>query len=155
MNRPATVERHAWAISSGRVERANVAGIRRILNHAWRLRRGYSGNRSNATVEDADRLETLLERHHPTALGELHHSGLAVLRNKRYAKRWTPAQTRIIGSEHVRFDLVRFDDVGRGNYVPVWNVIAFAGGFHFRNISRQTAWSLGLESGPTVVEGNS
>lgn len=158
-------KKHLDAINSGKVEKTNVIGIRKALAHVDRIRAGYSGNRSNATPEQADALEYALRLHRPRVMGELHDTGLKVLRNPRYAKRWTPWQQKAIdAADHFR--LVRFDREGNSALVPVyavWSKVppkgdALDGGtyeaFHFRNIPWQTAFYAGLESGPVIVEGN-
>lgn len=145
-----TIARHKAAVIAGRIEKTNVIGIRKALNEMER-------NRSNpAELIDAlfDLTEAIAE-HCPTVAGELHDSGLKVLRNPRYAKRWNDAQRAIINYPLVKFRLVRFDNIGpRGAHVvPVYRVIGDErmGAFTFRNIPWQSAWSLGEEDGPRVV----
>lgn len=149
-----TFKKHIAAIESGRIERSNIIGIRKALNAWGRQSRGYSVSRTapRVAIEDINGAEHAIERHHPTAIGQLHESGLKVLRNPRYRRRWTEAQQRIIDGA-CRFDLIRFDPVADGrNWVPVWRVISRDGEhFAFRNIPWQTAWSFGEEDGPRVV----
>lgn len=149
----ATAERHLKAIAHGAVTRSHVIGIRKALNHVGRLRAGWSGNRSNVTPAEADAIEAALERRQPLVIGELHDSGLALLRSKRYAKRLANYADVIANLK--AFHLVRFDELRAGHVVPVYR--ATAGGenyFYFRNIPWQSAWSLGEESGPTIVQGS-
>jgi hypothetical protein len=149
-----TFQKHLDAITSGKITRSNIIGIRKALN-AWdRKSRGYSVGQTapRVTVGEINAAEHLIAKHHPTATGELHEGGLKVLRNRRYAKRWTPEQERII-HDAMRFDLIRFDPLANGqNWVPVYRVVSrYCESFAFRNIPWQSAWSLGEEDGPRVV----
>lgn len=136
------------AIEAGTVTKTNVIGIRKAINHVERLRAGWSGNRSNVTPEEADTLEEALRRHEPRVVGELHESGLKLLRSPRWRKRWNERQAAII--EHLdRFALVRFDRIGQTNAVPVYRAISNdRGSFLFRNVPWQTANYTGEPSGP-------
>lgn len=153
MNKQTTAQRHIDAISARCLTKTNVIGIRKALAHVDRIRAGYSGNRSNATPEQADRMENLIAQKRPTVLGELHDSGVELLRSPRYAKRWNDEQREIIGDAHLRFDLIRFDRE-RSAVIPVYCATSWKGRFCFRNIPWQTAFYLGLESGPTVEPDN-
>lgn len=148
-----TAERHMAAIQSGEVTKTNVIGIRKAVNHAARLRAGWSA-RSAVTIPEANALETALEHHEPRVVGELHESGLAVLRSPRWRKRWNEKQAGIIERlDH--FKLARFDRIGsRGAHaVPVYRAVDVTGqSFLFRNVPWQTAYYSGEESGPVVVE---
>lgn len=143
-----TIARHLAAVQSGTIEKTNVIGIRKAINAMER-------NRTNP-AELIDALFELTEaigKHRPTVAGELHESGLKVLRNPRYAKRWTPMQDCTIRSLDY-FQLIRFDWIGpRGDHVvPVYRAVATDGAsFAFRNIPWQSAWSLGEKDGPRVV----
>src|SRR3954470_14334187 len=86
-----TAERHFNAIADGRVTKSNVIGIRKAINHVERLRAGYSGNRSSVTPDQAAWLERALADREPHVVGELHESGLKLLRSPRYRKRWNEA----------------------------------------------------------------
>lgn len=160
-----TYEKHMAAIESGEVSKTNVIGIRKAINHAERLRAGLSGNRSSVTVGEAMALRRALVDNRPKVTGELHETGLAVLRNRRYAKRWKAWQQQAIdAADHFR--LVGFDLIGRrgAHAVPVyalWSKVPPKGdamddgtyeAFHFRNVPWQTAQYEGEESGPVVVE---
>jgi hypothetical protein len=74
-----------------------------------------------------------------------------VLRNQRYAKRWTPEELLIIAcADH--FELIRFDRVGRRYSVKVYHRVSHDGkSFAFRNIPWQTAYYAGLDDGPRIV----
>lgn len=151
-----TFQKHLAAIASGKITRSNIIGMRKGFNAWERASRGYSTSRTNPgfTNLEADDLTLAIDKHHPTATGELHDGGLIVLRNPRYAKRWSAFEQRIIDGA-CRFDLIRFDWIGsRGaQCVPVYRVIARDGeAFAFRNIPWQSAWALGEEDGPCVVE---
>lgn len=149
------MNKHMAAIKGGTVTKTNVIGIRKAINHAERLRAGYTGNRSNATVAEVDAIEAALAAREPIVTGELHESGLKVLRNPRYAKRFDSAQRAIIEASDAFFQLVRFDLVDNGMHaVPVYRIIAKGGNFLFRNVSWQTAAYTrddDVISGPVVV----
>ncbi len=147
-----TIARHKAAVTSGRVEKTNVIGIRKALNAMERAR--------DNPPELTDALFGLIEaigKHRPTVTGELHESGLKVLRNPRYAKLWNDAQRAIINYPLAKFRLIRFDWIGpRGaQVVPVYLISGDErmGSFAFRNIPWQSAWSLGEEDGPRVQPG--
>lgn len=149
-----TVQRHVDAVSAFQVSKSNIIGIRKALNHAERLRAGYSGNRSSVTIADAERIEELVEHKQPLVVGELHETGLKLLRDRRYAGRLEHVADIIANLK--AFHLVRFDRIGpRGMHVvPVYR--ATAGGenyFYFRNVPWQSAHYMGEESGPVIVKG--
>jgi hypothetical protein len=153
MAKNTTAERHFNAIADGRVTKSNVIGIRKAINHVERIRAGYSGNRSSVTPDEAAWLERALADREPHVVGELHESGLKLLRSPRYRKRWNEAQAGII-SRLDHFALVRFDRMGRNgtHAIPVYRAVAATGqSFLFRNIPWQTAYYEGEESGPVVV----
>lgn len=143
-------QRHLAAIEAGQVTKSNVIGIRKALAHVDRLRRGWPGNRSNATPAEADEIEEALRLCEPTVTGELYETGMKVLRSPRWRKRWNERQAAIIAWPRARIDLVRFDRVGEhGQYlVPVYRVIGLRGSFLFRNLPWQTAYYIGEPSGP-------
>ena len=145
-----SVARHLAAVTAGTVEKTNVIGIRKAINAM------EQGRDVPADMVDAIfKLECALQERQPTVAGELHDSGLKVLRNPRYAKRWNDAQRAIINYPLVKFQLVRFDRINpnRWQVVPVYKVTGDErmGSFLFRNIPWQTAYYLGEEDGPRVV----
>lgn len=148
-----TFQKHLAAIRSGRITRSNIIGLRKAFNAFEQSRQGSSTGRTSPriTADEYSEAERAIEEFHPTVTGELHESGLKVLRNKRYAKRWSERQQRII-DRACRFDLIRFDWISSRQCVPVYRVTSrdFEG-FAFRNIPWQTAYYSGLEDGPRVV----
>lgn len=139
-----SIARHTAAVRSGKVEKTNIIGIRKAINAM------ESGHWPAAMIDAQFELEEAIAECRPVVVGPLHDSGLKVLRNPRYAKRWTEAQREIIGNA-CEFRLLRFDRVGRRYSVPVYQV---SNGFHafaFRNIPWQTAYYDGLDDGPRVV----
>lgn len=149
-----SIARHLAAVNAGTVAKTNVIGIRKAINEMER-------NAYNPPeLTDAQfNLECAISERRPAVVGDLHESGLKVLRNPRYAKRWTEAEQHIIDNIR-RFELIRFDRVGpRGRYaVPVYRAVSsyvnIAGepcSFAFRNIPWQTAYYTGEEDGPRVV----
>jgi hypothetical protein len=143
-----SIARHMAAVNAGTVTKTNVIGIRKAINemerNAW----------NPAEMVDAlFELESAIREQRPVVTGPLHESGLKVLRNPRYAKRWTPMEDCTIRSLS-HFELVRFDRVGpHGRYaIPVYRAVATDGrSFAFRNIPWQTAYYSGLDDGPRVV----
>lgn len=142
-------ERHLAAVRAGEVTRSNIIGMRKGFN-AW----DKDDRRATWSTEQADELTQAIWNGHPRAVGELHEGGLKVLRNPRYAKRWNDRQRAIINYPLVTFRLVRFDFLRRGHCVPVFRVTGDEqmGSFTFRNIPWQSAYYLGEEDGPRVVE---
>jgi hypothetical protein len=140
-----SIARHKAAVQSGRIEKTNIIGIRKAINAIER------GGETAAMIDAVFDLECAIAEHRPAVVGSLHDSGLKVLRNPRYAKRWTPAELQIIAcADH--FELIRFDRVGRRYSVPVYRVVSHDGqSFAFRNIPWQTAYFDGLDDGPRVV----
>lgn len=150
-----TAARHLAAIEAGEVTKSNIIGIRKILNHVARIRNGYSGNRSNATPADADSLCAAIWQHRPRIAGEMHESGLKLLRSKRYAKRLAPVADIIAALDH--FELVAFPHYDSGYFytAPIYRAVAMDGrGFNFRNLPWQAvAYNErdGLTSGPVIM----
>lgn len=142
-----TYERHMAAIISGKVDRTNIIGIRKALNHVARISRGWPGNRCNVTIEQADNLLDAIHKHHPRVTGDLHESGLAVLRNRRYAKRWIDRQSDIIANLE-RFHLISYDMPGM-YATPIYRAIAANGdSFTFINVPWQSGGN-----GPEIISG--
>jgi hypothetical protein len=143
-----SIARHLAAVNAGTVDKTNVIGMRKAINAIER------GDEPAEMVDAVFGLECAMHERPPTVSGALHESGLKVLRNPRYAKRWTPFQRNVIDhADH--FELVRFDRVGpRMSYaVPVYRVVSYDGrGFTFRNIPWQTAYFGGLDDGPRAVD---
>jgi hypothetical protein len=139
-----TFTRHLGCIIAGSITKTNVIGIRKAINNAERIRNGWSANRCNVTPEQADELEQSLDKYRPRVCGELHDSGLAVLRNPRYAKRWSKWQLDAIETiDH--FKLIGYQRIGhRGSHaIPVYSVwCTIEGGtyeaFRFINIPWQS-----------------
>lgn len=148
-------EKHLAAIKAGNVTKSNVIGIRKAINAGERR---YSGLSVSATAPrvapwQASELESALTDYEPRVSGELHDSGLAILRNPRWRKRFSERQHEII-SRLDHFRLVRFDRIGAHDQasVPVYRVCDGEGNsFDFRNVPWQSADAYGEESGPVVV----
>jgi hypothetical protein len=142
--------RHLRAVKSGTVEKTNIIGMRKLLNGAARRAAGLSTGMTTplGTEEQAQQLLSAIHDREPRIAGELHESGLAVLRNRRYAKRWTEEQREIIEAlDH--FQLLTFDRFGRYDQhaYPVYRAVAKNGeSFAFRNIPWQSGGN-----GPQVV----
>lgn len=140
-----SIERHTAAVNAGTVDKTNVIGIRKAVNAM------ESGNWPAAMVDAQFELERAIAERRPTVTGSLHDTGLKVLRNRRYAKRWNEFQASVIADvDH--FELIRFDRIGRRYSVPVYRVVSSDGrSFAFRNIPWQTAYYGGFDDGPRVV----
>lgn len=155
-----TFAKHLAAIEAGEVTRANIIGIRKLLNGAVRRANGWSVGMTTplGTLDQADEILDAIRKHRPRVIGELHTGGLAVLRSKRHAKRLAEFAPSIAALDHFR--LVDFNQLGRdGAYsVPVysaWSTIppkgdALDGGtyeaFRFRNIPWQSGGN-----GPEII----
>jgi hypothetical protein len=147
-----TAKRHMRAICSDNVTKSNIIGLRKAFNHVALLRKGYSGNRSSVTREEVEQLDSALGRHLPTVRGELHDSGLKLLRSKRYAKRLAPVADIIADIQSFR--LVAFENYESNHHAPIYQATDSLGRqFRFRNLPWQAvAYSReGLESGPVVL----
>lgn len=139
-----SIARHLAAVQSGTVEKTNIIGIRKAVNAM------EQGNWPAAMIDAQFELEQAIAEREPVVVGTLHETGLKVLRNPRYAKRWTELQAAIIERLH-DFKLVRFDRVNphRWQSVPVYRATDTLGrSFLFRNIPWQSAHYLGLDDGP-------
>lgn len=88
---------HLKALAEKVVTKTNVIGIRKLLNSTSRMSRGWSvsGN-PKGTPQQADTLLSMLRHQVPIVEGELVESGKKLLRDKRYAKRWTAGQQMMI-----------------------------------------------------------
>lgn len=153
-----TFAKHLAAIRSGEVTKSNVIGIRKAFNSFERTTRRLSVSSTcpQWTGDQITTIERALDLHKPIVTGELHETGLALLRSPRYRKRLASVAEIIAGLDHFR--LVRFDPIGNPSYpkwIPVYQAIARDGRrFTFRNIPWQSAFCYGLESGPTIEPEN-
>ena len=151
----ATLQKHLDAIRAGTITKTNVIGIRKLLNLQARRSGGWSVPAYFDAISAGELagLERELGDREPRVAGELHESGLKVLRNRRYAKRWTEHEQKIIDTIS-HFRLVEFQRIGRGYAVPVYRAwSADYGSFLFRNVPWQTAWTMDdVEDGPRVVQ---
>lgn len=144
-----TLERHVAAIQAGSITKTNVIGIRKIINameKGWRSQRGILWD-----TDEVFELEQLLQDREPHVVGELHDTGVKLLRSPRYAKRWNEKQAGIIARLH-HFSLVRFDRIKPRGYgwisVPVYRAVDATGqNFLFRNIPWQSGGN-----GPEICE---
>lgn len=153
-----TVQAHLDAIRTGEVTKTNIIGIRKLLNGASRRADHLSTGATTplGTMAQADEVVSAIYQHRPRIAGELHETGLKVLRNKRYAKRLAAFADSIAAADHFR--LVDFEWLGNYHTVPVyalWSKVppkgdALDGGtyeaFRFRNVP----WQSGGD-GPELV----
>jgi hypothetical protein len=142
-------ETHMTAIRSGEVTKTNVIGMRKALNAAERAYRGWSTGSTSPKVdpEQAEALLLAVENARPRVVGELHDTGLAVLKNRRHRKALERVQYII--DDLKEFRLSSYDALGRhGEYhVPVYKAVSNAGHwFTFRNIPWQSGGN-----GPEVL----
>lgn len=140
-----TFAKHLAAVESGEVTKSNIIGIRKAMNEF--KSRSYSRHAGSSTapqwtLEQINAMERALDRHKPIVTGELHETGLTLLRSPRYRKRLASVAEIIAGLDHFR--LVRFDPIGNPSYpkwIPVYQAIARDGRrFTFRNVAWQTAF---------------
>jgi hypothetical protein len=141
--------RHMSAIASGNITKTNVIGLRKVMNHVWRLRQGLDGNRCAATLGDTVEAEKVIQHFMPIVRGELHESGVKLLTDRRYRKRLESVADKVAKLEGFR--LIGFLDIERGNFTPIYRAFGGAGSFDFYNVSWQTAYALGVESGPHII----
>ena len=82
-----TTAKHLAAIRAGEVDRSNVNGIRKLLNGAARREAGYPVGMSTpkGTMEEADEVLAELEHRRPKVVGDLHETGLKLLRDLDHA----------------------------------------------------------------------
>lgn len=140
-------KKHCRAICRSEVTSANVRGLKKILNADWRRARGYSTGVTSPNVckEEVEQLNAAIAEHLPQVIGDLHDSGLKLLRGRRYAKRLAPVADII--ADLKRFHLIGFEEIGNGNHVPLFRAFDSRGRhFTFRNI----AWQSGGD-GPEIL----
>ncbi len=141
-----TYEKHLDAIQSGSVSKTNVIGLRKAFNADLRRSNGWSVPKSAMPADQVWNLYEAVEKVAPIVAGDLHDSGLSVLRNKRYRKRLADVQPIIDTLQ--RFRLCGWEFIGqRGQYaVPVYKAEGKAGSFRFINIP----WQAGGK-GPDIL----
>lgn len=147
-----TLKKHLDAIKSGAITKTNIIGLRKAFNTNARLIRGYSCGRTSpqVTINDIVEINQAISLNEPRVSRELDASGRKVLQDRRYRKHWTESQARIIATlDHFRF--VGFHEIDRAHYVPIYKAIASGGSFNFIVIPWQTAYVMGLQSGPQVI----
>lgn len=142
---------HMKAIQSGEVTRLTVIGLRKSINADARRGMGLSVSSTAPKLKgrELNLIEHALREQRPRVVGQLHDTGLKLLRSPRYRKRLE--RVRDIVDNLTSFHLVAFDRIGRHglNCVPVFEARGLAGrAFIFRNVP----WQSGGE-GPEVLEG--
>lgn len=140
---------HIDAIRSGRVEKRNIAGLRKAFNADARRGRGRSTGATapKATPEQLDEASECVTQCRPLVVGALHDSGLVVIRSKRNRRNLESVADLV--PHVVRFRLVQFEMWGQyGDYfVPVYRAETEDGrGFRFVNVP----WQSGGR-GPQIV----
>lgn len=155
-----TLQKHVDAIHAGFVTRTNIIGIRKALNAYERRQSGcyISSTCPRASVYDIVELETAIQSCSPVVIGDMHDTGLKLLRNPRYKNRLA-AYTDAIAALH-SFRLVRFELIGTWQHVPVfqaWANIprkgdALDGGTYLAFTFRNIPWQSG-GNGPEILEG--
>lgn len=148
----ATLKKHLDAIKSGAITKTNIIGLRKAFNTNARLIWGYSCGVTSPRVKvnDIAEINKAISLNEPRVSRELDASGRKVLQDRRYRKHWTESQARIIATlDHFRF--VGFREISAMHFVPVYKAIASGGSFNFIVIPWQTAYAMGLQSGPQVI----
>lgn len=139
-----SIQRHLDAIALGAITKTNIIGIRKALNEYSRRCNRWSVNRV-VTAEEADAIMSAIYKHQPKVSGELHETGLKLLRDKRYKK-------RLAGVAHIiddasTFHLVDFEEHDSAHFVPVYRLQSTGGAyFDFRNVPWQSGGN-----GPEIV----
>jgi hypothetical protein len=144
-----TLQKHLDAVRSGEVTRTNVIGIRKALNTDARRANGYSTGLTSPKIDEETLFDIMAEidRTRPRVAGDLHESGLRLLRSKRYAKRLAPYADLIEWPSH--FELWGWEAFGRrgGYHVPIYRLVGQNGGsMIFYNIP----WQSGGD-GPVIL----
>lgn len=141
---------HLESIKAGTVTKSNVIGIRKAINAMERRAFGasVSSTAPKLTSRDVAAIERALADVEPIVTGELHDSGLKLLRSPRYRKRLESVRDIIENLESFR--LVAYDRIGRSgtHSVPVYRATGGGRSFLFRNIP----WQSGGD-GPEIVRG--
>lgn len=145
---PDTFQRHMAAIDANAVTKSNIIGLRKIFNRLARqdARLSVGKNPKIEPGQAAALMNAIIEKT-PKVVGDLHLTGLKVLRNRRYARRWTSYQTDVISNlDH--FELVGFEQLEQnGGNTPIYRAVTRSGkSFTFINPS----WQSGGD-GPEVI----
>lgn len=146
-----TFEEHMKAIQSGELTKRNVISLRKAINADERRRAGYSVSSTapkQLSESQWEKIMDALARVKPKVVGELHESGMKLLKSKRY-KRQLESVSEII-EELESFHLVGFDILGEGYAVPVYRAKG-ASGKSFPYSCR--SWQSG-GNGPQIESGN-
>ena len=146
-----TFDAHIAAIRSGSITRTTVIGVRKAITACNKRRDGWGVSRTQADISPAqcDTACDELRRVRPVVCDELHESGLAQLRNRRY-RRQLEAVADII-ADIQSFHLIGFELIGhRGVYAtPIYEARdSQCRAFSFINIP----WQAG-GNGPEVLSG--
>lgn len=142
-----TYLRHLNAINADAVTKSNIIGLRKLFNAQARKEHGYWTGRTSPKIHAGEvvALDEIIAIKRPKVTGELHDSGLKLLRDKRYAKRLRNAASIIADLECFR--LVGFEFIDSTHCVPLYRAIAKDGqSFTFRNVPWQSGGN-----GPEVI----
>jgi hypothetical protein len=135
-----TYRRHLAAIEADAVTKSNIIGLRKIFNMQTRrdLRLSVSRTAPRITEAEVRLLADAIAINQPRVTGELHDSGVKLLQNPRYRRRWTKAEAAIIADlDHFR--LAGFEDHRMGQHTPVYRAFSKDGrSFAFWNIPWQS-----------------
>lgn len=147
-----TYQRHLAAIEGDKITKSNIIGLRKAINADNRKLRNLSVSRVAPNVSHKQMLMLLTEinKRQPLVVGELHDSGVKLLRKPRYAKRFKGKARRVVDTLK-EFRLVGFMQVHHPysctNVVPMFRAVGAKGeSFVFHN----TAWQSG-GNGPEIV----
>jgi hypothetical protein len=129
-NMTPTAKRHMRAICGDAVTKSNVIGLRKILNAQARKDAGLSISRvaPAVTAKEVADLVRAMEERQPRVVGELHDSGVKLLRAaaKRYRSRFTE-ETRAAMESVAYFRLIGFVAHSDLQFVPAYRVFSAAG----------------------------
>jgi hypothetical protein len=135
-----TAEKHLRTIMAGTVDRSTIIGLRKMFNATARGDGRYASSTRAPLVPsvDVDDIMAAIHKQRPFAVGELHKGGLAILRNKRYAKSLAP-YAEIVNAPDLIFKLVDFSWFGVYHCTPEWCASSTsAGSFVYRHVPWQS-----------------
>jgi hypothetical protein len=138
--------RHLAQIQTGRIDASTLRGLRKLVSGSLRKADGWSvgGGQAVAPLGDLWKVLDAITLHKPAATGELHDSGLEVMRNKRHRSSLPDFAPDVCG-----FVLVNYELQGprKTYFVPIWRATTADGRyFDFQNIPWQSGGN-----GPEVL----
>lgn len=145
-------QKHMAAIERGEIDKTTVIGLKKLVNMDWRRARGYSisSTAPKASPQEVEALQIAMRERAPAVVGELHESGVKVLRSDRFRRQLRDVAD-LVEEGPILFRLVGFADIGRGHFLPIYQVETRRGSFRFQHVPWQASFT-GAEPGPIVWE---